>query len=317
MALDPQVQTVLDLVAKAGLPQFCELPPVEARALFDKTAPKLDIRPENVFRWEERTIPGPDGVIRIRIYTPHQPAPGERLPVLVYFHGGGFVIGSLDSYDALCRAIANRAQCIVVSVDYRLAPEHRFPAAVDDCCAALDWVDLAAESFDGDPQRIAVGGDSAGGNLAAVTALAARDAGGPPLVFQLLIYPVAGGAPDTASHHDFAEGYLLTRRNILWFYDCYLNDPAEQQDPRFAPLRAGDLSGLPPALLIVAGFDPLRDEDLAYGERLQAAGVEVEMANYTGMVHGFMSLSDMVDAGKAAIDQAAAALRRAFAARPQ
>lgn len=312
MAVDPQVQFVLDLVEKAGYPSFHELSPADARAMFDDTAPKLDIRPENVFRWEQRSIPGPEGEIPVRVYVPREAAAGELLPVLVYYHGGGFVIGSLDSYDSLCRAIANRADCIVVSVDYRLAPEHKFPAAVDDCCAALDWVEAMAEELGGDPDRIAIGGDSAGGNLAAVTAINARDNDGPPLVLQVLIYPVLGGAPETASHHDFAVGYLLTRKNILWFYDHYLNDEAELSDPRFAPLLADDLSGLPPTLLIVAGYDPLCDEGLAYGARLKEAGVTVDLARYPGMTHGFVTMSDPIDKGKEAIDQIARALRQAF-----
>jgi len=311
MTLDPQVQAVLDMIEEAGLPQFHELSPADARAMFEATVPKLDIRPETVFRWEERRIPGPGGEIPIRIYTPVEPE--APLPVLVYFHGGGFVIGSLDSYDALCRAIANRAGCIVVSVDYRLAPEAKFPAAVEDCLAALSWVHDNATELDADPERMAIGGDSAGGNLTAVTALGARDAGGPALRLQILIYPVAAGEPETGSHHAFAEGLLLTRANILWFYDNYLNGPEDRGDPRFAPLAAADLSGLPPALLIVAGYDPLRDEGLAYGERLKAAGVATEISNYEGMVHGFVSMSDVIAQGTVAIDQCADALRRAFA----
>jgi len=312
MTLDPQVETVLGLIEQAGYPEFCELSPEDARALFDATVPKLDIRPESVFRWEERRIPGPGGEIPVRIYTPVEPAADAPLPVLVYFHGGGFVIGSLDSYDALCRAIANRAGCIVVSVDYRLAPEAKFPAAAEDCLAALDWVHDHADEIDADPTRIAVGGDSAGGNLAAVTALQARDRGGPALRLQLLIYPVLAGEPESESHHAFAEGLLLTRRNLLWFYDHYLNGPADRTDPRFAPLAADDLSALPETLLIVAGYDPLRDEGLAYGERLQAAGVTTEVSNYAGMVHGFVSMADAVDKGLEAIGQCAGALRRAF-----
>ena len=172
MALDPQIEYVLDLVEKAGYPELCDLTPEAAREQFDATAPKLDARPQNVFRVEDRFIPGPAGAIPVRIYTPRETAEGETLPVLAYLHGGGFVVGSLDSYDSLCRVLANFTECIVVSVDYRLAPEHKFPAAVEDCIAALDWIDTNAEEFDGDPDRLALAGDSAGGNLAAVTAIA-------------------------------------------------------------------------------------------------------------------------------------------------
>lgn len=313
MALDKQVEFVLGLVEKADYPELCDLPPEEAREMFEATAPKLDARPENVFRVEDRYIEGPGGSIPLRIFTPHEPASGERLPVLVYLHGGGFVVGSLDSYDSICRVLANRTDCIVVSVDYRLAPEHKFPAAVEDCCEALDWVSENAAEFDGDGDRIAIAGDSAGGNLAAVTAVAARDAGGPALCQQVLIYPVAAGTPDSYSHHAFAEKLLLTRRNILWFYEQYLNGPDDAKDPRFAPLETPDLSGLPPTLLIVAGHDPLRDEGLAYGERLKQAGVDVTVTNYEGMIHGFFTMSDVIDAGGAAIDQVSAALRARFA----
>lgn len=313
MALDPQIEYVLGLVEKAGFPEFCDLGPEAARELFEATAPKLDIRPENVFRVEDRFIPGLPDPIPLRIYTPREPAAGEQLPILVYLHGGGFVVGSLDSYDSLCRALANRADCIVVSVDYRLAPEHKFPAAVEDCVEALNWVAENAGEFDGDAARIAIAGDSAGGNLAAVTAIVARDDEAPALCSQILVYPVAAGTPDSYSHHAFAEKLLLTRRNILWFYDQYLNGPEEATDPRFAPLETVDLSGLPPTLLIVAGYDPLRDEGLAYGERLRLAGVDVTVSNYEGMIHGFLTMSDAVDQGKVAIDQICATLRAAFA----
>ena len=234
------------------------------------------------------------------------------LPILVFYHGGGFVIGSLDSYDNLCRAIANRTDCIVVSVDYRLAPEHKFPAAVDDALEAYQWVIDHAGELDGDAGRMAIGGDSAGGNITAVTAIGIRDEGYMAPLLQILIYPVAGGEPETPSHYEFAEGLLLTRASILWFYDQYLDRPEDVTDPRFAPLLADDLSDLPPALVIVAGHDPLRDEGIAYADRLGQAGVEAELVNYEGMVHGFLSLADAVDQGKLAIDRVATALRAAF-----
>lgn len=312
MTLDPQAQFVLELVENANLPELCDLPPGEAREMFEATAPKLAVRPENVFRVEDRYIPGLADPIPLRIYTPVELAAGERLPVLVYLHGGGFVVGSLDSYDSTCRVLANRSGCIVVSVDYRLAPEHKFPAAVDDCVEALNWVAENAEEIDADPERMAIAGDSAGGNLAAVATVVARDDGGPALQLSVLIYPVAAGTPNSYSHHAFAEKHFLTRRTILWFYEQYLNGPDDAADPRFAPLETPDLSGLPPTLLIVAGYDPLRDEGLAYGERLRQAGVEVTISNYEGMLHGFITMADVVDKGMEAIDEISDALRKTF-----
>lgn len=312
MSLDPQIEYVLELVKNAGYPELHELSPADARAQFEQTVTVLDADPADVFDCADRAIDGPHGPIPIRIYTPRQPGPDTPLPVLLWLHGGGFVIGGLESYDSICRSLAIKADCIVVSVDYRLAPEHVFPAAPDDCYAALRWTAAHAHELGGDAQRIAVAGDSAGGNLSAVTAIAARDGGGPDLIFQLLVYPCTAPAPDSASHHDFAEGYLLTRGNIEWFYGLYTPDPTDRQDPRYAPLLCPDLSGLPPALVIVAGYDPLRDEGIAYAERLKEAGVPVELTNYAGMIHGFYSMSGAVDAGREAIDQSAKALRAAF-----
>lgn len=310
MGLDRQVEYVLGLVEKAGYPEFWQLSPQDARALFDKTAPALDAPFEEVSRFERIGVPGPAGNIRVNLYAP-QPRSAGPSPLLVYFHGGGFVVGSLESYDRLCRVLANRTGCLVASVDYRLAPEHKFPAAPDDCIAALRWLAEHAAEVGADPSRIAVGGDSAGGNLAAVTALQARD-GGPKLAFQLLVYPCTGARQDEPSHFAFAEKLLLTRKSVVWFYEQYIDREADRGDWRLAPLLAPALEGLPPALLIVAGHDPLRDEGIAYAERLKAAGVRVEYANYEGMVHGFFSLSGALDAGRQAIAQSAAALRRAF-----
>lgn len=311
LQLDPQVQFVLGLVEKAGYPEFWQLSPQAARELFDQTAPALDAKFEEVARLEQIRIPGPAGEIRVNLYAPQAKAAG-RLPLLVYFHGGGFVVGSLESYDKLCRVLANRAGCLVASVDYRLAPEHRFPAAPDDCLAALRWLAGHAAEIGADAARIAVGGDSAGGNLAAVTALRARE-GGPRLALQLLVYPCAGPRQDEPSHFAFAEKLLLTRRSILWFYEHYVGAEEDRADWRLAPLLAPDLAGVAPALVIVASHDPLRDEGVSYAERLKAAGVPTEFTEYEGQVHGFFSLSGAIDAGKRAIEQSAAALKRAFA----
>ena len=312
MPLEDDVRMVLGLVEKAGYPEMCDLSPVEARRQFDALAPSLDAKPEPVHRVEDRTLPGPAGAIPVRVYWPSAPDPAAPLPVLVYLHGGGWVVGSLASYDSLCRQFANKAGCIVVSVDYRLAPEHPFPAAPEDCLAAFQWVAANADALGGDPARIAVGGDSAGGNLAAVVAQQARRTGGRQPVFQLLIYPATAPEPELESQHAFATGYLLTRRTMLWFYGHYLAGQPVRRDPRFAPLAAADLAGLPPALVIVAEYDPLRDEGIIYAEKLMKAGNRVDLACYAGQVHGFMALSAAIAGGRTAIAQAAAALRAAF-----
>lgn len=310
MPLDPQVQHVLDLVRQAGGPEYWQMTPEEARDWHSRKAGFFDIKPETVFRSEDRGISGPGGIIPLRIYTPRMT--GESLPVLVWLHGGGHVVGSLDSYDAVSRQLALQADCIVVSVAYRLAPEHKFPAGVEDSFVALSWVACYAESLGGDPGRIAIGGDSAGGNLAAVCALLARDAGFPRLRFQLLVYPRTAPWEDSASHNEFAEGHLLTRKTILWFHNHYLRSDADRQDWRWAPLIVPDLSGQPPALVIVAECDPLRDDGIAYADRLRRQGNAVELTTYAGMVHPFFSMGGVVDAGRKAIAQAAAALSRAF-----
>lgn len=310
MPLDPQIQDVLKLVEQAGYPEYWQLTPAAARAQFEKTAPILDARPLPLHRVEDRDIPGPGGALPVRVYWPHDST--EPLPLLVWLHGGGFVLGGLDSYDAICRQLAHRIGCIVVSVAYRLAPEHKFPAAVEDSVAALNWTAAHAAELGGDAQRLAIAGDSAGGNLAAVTSILARDAGGPALRHQLLIYPCTAPQPGTPSHFRYAEGYLLNHHDVLWFYDHYLNSPADRRDFRYAPLLAEDLSNLPPAMVIVAGFDPLHDEGVAYAERLRAAGNPVELVDYPGMVHAFYSMSGTVDTARDALARSAQALRQAF-----
>ena len=313
MPLDPQVQAVLDKIRDAGNPEYWQMSPQQARDWHNRKAGILDVKPEPVFKTRDRSIPGPAGPIPVRMYVPHQTA--EPLPVLVWLHGGGHVVGSLDSYDALCRQLALQSDCLVVSVAYRLAPEHKFPAGVEDSFAALRWTAHHAAEIGGDPNRLAVGGDSAGGNLAAVCAILARDAGGPKLVMQLLVYPRTAPDEDFASHNEFAEGHLLTRKTILWFHQHYRASDADRQDFRYAPLICKDLSRLPPALIIVGECDPLRDDGIAYAERLQRDGNAVELTNYPGMVHPFFSMGGAVDAGRRAVTQAASALRRAFNSR--
>lgn len=313
MPLDPQVEYVLDLVRKAGNPEYWQMTPEQARDWHNRKAAILDIEPQPVYRIEDRAVPGVAGDIPIRLYTPR--APSGSFPMLVWLHGGGHVVGNINSYDALCRSLALQADCLVASVDYRLAPEHKFPAGVEDSFAALAWVGEHAAEFGGDPRRIAIGGDSAGANLAAVCAILARDGGFPPLVFQLLVYPRTAPDEDSSSHQSFAEGYLLTRKTILWFHDHYRRSEEDRKDFRYAPLICPDLSRLPPALVIVGEYDPLRDDGIAYAERLEREGNTVELAHYAGMVHPFFSMGGAIDAGRRAQAQAATALRQAFARR--
>lgn len=310
MPLDEQAATWLEEVSRSGLPSLNEMPVDQARQTYLAVVAQCGLKPEAVASRTERTIPGPHGPIPIRVYTPQGSGP---FPVLVYFHGGGWVIGHPDAVDGPCTALANRAHAVVVSVDYRLAPEHPFPAPLDDCLAATTWVTEQATLLNGDPERIAVGGDSAGGNLAAVVSLLCRDQGGPMPLLQLLIYPATDVASDTASYRDNGEGYFLTSALMKWFYDHYLPDQSSRSDWRASPLRAPDLGNLPPALIITAEYDPLRDEGEAYGMRLVAAGNLVTMKRYQGQIHAFAAnLAGVMTQGKVAIEQAAWHLRQAF-----
>ena len=311
MPLDPQARAVLDQMAAAGGPPLNTLSAAQAREVMIALA-TMGGDPEPVGRVEDREATGPNGAIPVRIYTP---TGGGPFPVLVYFHGGGWVLGSIETHDTVCRSLANAADCVVVSADYRLAPEHKFPAAADDCYAATHWVTANAASFNADPERIAVGGDSAGGNLAAVVALMARDRGEPALAYQLLIYPATDYLPDTPSYRENAEGYLLTRDDMVWFWNHYLRDEADGKNPYASPLRAASLRGLPPALVITAEFDPLRDEGEMYAARLREAGVAADVIRYDGMIHGFVSMAAVLERGRDAVQRAAAELRSRFAGR--
>jgi acetyl esterase len=308
MPLDPQAQTLLEKMRVSGIPPFHTLPVEDARqAMLDfvgKTKHTV-----SVYRVEDRTISGTAGPIPIRIYTPAGVGP---LPVLVYFHGGGWVLGSIETHDPVCRELTRAVGCIVVSVDYRLAPEHPFPIPLEDCYAAVCWVARCSADINGDAQRIAVAGDSAGGNLAAAVALTARDRGTPPLAYQALIYPVLDYAFDTASYRDYGDDYFLTKDMMMWFWQHYLRDQAYGLHPQAAPLRAQNLCGLPPTLLLTAEFDPLRDEGEAYAERLQAAGGEVEYRCYAGLIHGFLGLTSMSDTAARAMIETASTLRTAL-----
>ncbi len=312
MPLADEARWVLDLVRRADAPEYCDLTPGEARAAHEARADKLAPAKRELHRVEDRELPGPAGVIPVRIYTPR--AFTAPAPVTVWLHGGGHVVGSLDSYDRLCRVLAAGADCVVVSVDYRLAPEHKFPAAVEDSFAALCWVGDHAAANGWDPARVAVAGDSAGGNLAAVCAILAREQRAPALRFQLLVYPATAAHADSQSQREFAEGHLLTRRVIAWFQDHYLRNDADRTDFRYAPLLASDLAGLPPALVVVAECDPLRDEGIEYAERLRAAGNVCTLTCYPGMIHPFFSMSGALQSAREAVDEAAAALRRSLAA---
>jgi len=311
IALDPQMKIILDAFNAAG-PMFLRAETAEqARAKMRALLEANQIPAPAIYRVEDRHIAGADGQIAARIYTPEGSPP---MGVLVYFHGGGWVLGDLESHDRVCRALANGAGCVVVSIDYRLAPEHVFPAGAMDCYAATQWVAENAASFGADRSRMAVGGDSAGGNLAAAVSLMARDRGGPAINFQLLLYPVPDCALDTPSQKEFTEdGYVLSRADMEWFWKNYLDRAAEKNNPYACPLRAKNLSGLPPALVLTASHDPLRDEGERFAERLIAAGVKVTCTRYEGVTHGFVSFADALDKGKEGIRQAADALKAAFA----
>ena len=311
--LDPQARALLERIAAAGRPALHTLTPPEAREEYRRARRALHPEAPDVAAVEDLTLPGPGGPIGARLYRPRGTASAEVLPVLVYFHGGGFIIGDLDTHDVVCRTLANEAGGAVVSVDYRLAPEHKFPAAVEDAMAATRWVADEARRLAVDPARLAVGGDSAGGNLAAVVSLSARDAGGPPIVFQLLIYPGTHPPHNTQSAAANGEGYLMTRATLDYFRAHYVRGPQDFNDWRCAPLLAPDLSRLPPALVITAGYDPLLDEGKAFADRLAAAGVDVRHHCYEGMIHGFITMGKVLDAATQALEESGAALKDAFA----
>jgi acetyl esterase len=311
MPLDPQAKQMMDQLGAAGMPALEEMGVEGARQAILAMV-QMGGEPAAMANVTNRAIPGPAGEIPVRIYTPDGTPP---FPAVVYFHGGGWVIGSLDSHDGTCRDLANGAGAVVVSVDYRLAPEHKFPAGPEDAYAATKWVADNAASLGVDAKRIAIGGDSAGGNLTAVVALMARDRGGPPLVFQVLVYPATDAALDTRSYDENAEGYFLTRKAMEWFWGHYLPTAADGANPYASPLRATSLKALPPALVITAEFDPLRDEGEAYARKLEEAGVHVRLKRYDGMIHGFFGMGRVLDQGKQAMAEATGNLRLCFASR--
>ncbi|MCY4343335.1 MAG: alpha/beta hydrolase [Gammaproteobacteria bacterium] len=306
MPLVPEYQAMLEALAAEPGPSIPEMSPEEARALYRMMRPlNADLTVGEVI---ERSVPGPAGEVPLRIYRPQAPGPH---PLLAYFHGGGWVIGDLDTADAACRDLCETAGCVVASVDYRLAPEHRFPAAVDDCYAALEWLSGHAEELGGNG-RLAVAGESAGGNLAAVLCLKARDEAGPKIDFQLLLYPVADHDLSRPSYVDNGAGYILETPTMRWFWEHYCPDPAGRSHPHASPLRATDHGELPPALVMTAEFDPLRDEGNFYAETLAAAGTQVEAICYDGLVHDFFATAQQFKASRAPFKAACAALRKAL-----
>lgn len=301
--LDEEVAAFLAEFDAAGLPEWHQLSVAAARRIEDDLF-SPDELPEVTLR-RDLAFEGPDGDVPVRVYRDVEPP----APVLVFLHGGGWTLGTLDSADDVCAELARRGECVVLSVDYRLAPEHPFPAALSDACAALAWAAGTAEAFGGDPDHLRVGGTSAGGNLAAAAALHAREFGGPDLDHQLLLYPMVDPGVDTDSAEERADVPLLSRGDLAWFWEQYLRSPVDRYNPFAAPLRADDLGGLPPATVVTAGHDPLRDEGAAYAERLADAGVPVDHLDYPSMPHGFLSLTDEAGAADAAMDEVAAAVR--------
>ncbi len=315
--IDPQAQALIDLIAARAMPAIQTLSPAEARTFYRDRRFLTQPAPPAIAEVRPLEASGPHGAIPLRLYRPESNA--AALPLLVYFHGGGWTIGDLDTHDVLCREFAIGAGCAVLSVDYRMGPEHRFPAAVDDCMAATRWAREHAALLRIDPARVAVGGDSAGGNLAAVVAIAARDGGAErdavPLVFQLLIYPATDMRRGHASHTANGIGYLLERDTIAYYHDHYIGDPTHDLDWRASPLLADDLSGLPPALVLTAGYDPLRDEGADYADRLSAAGTRCTYACFERQIHGFITMGRVIAEANSAVSFCAAELSRAFSAR--
>ncbi|HZT89227.1 MAG TPA: alpha/beta hydrolase [Stellaceae bacterium] len=308
--LHPQIVKVIKAMEEAKLRPIEAMTPAEARAQMEFTSRARKTEPLPIARAEDRTIPGPAGDLPVRLYWPNAPGP---VPAIAYYHGGGHVIGSLDTHDAVARNLCAGAETLVASVDYRMGPEHKFPAAVEDSFAALQWLHASAASLGADPERLGVHGDSAGANLAAVVALMARDAGRPRLRLQSLVYPISDYAMATPSYETFATDYgILTRDAMRWFRDHYLRSPADAEDWRASPIKAASLAGVAPAIVVTAECDVLHDDGQNYAEALRRAGVPVEYREYPGMIHAFFGMTPGVDAALEAQQAVWAAFKRAF-----
>jgi acetyl esterase len=314
MMLDAEARFLLDLFEKAiqnGRPKLNTLPVNVGRPAVDKMSEDGEADPPEVASVADGTLPGAAGPIKFRRYRPLGSAAGA-LPTLIYYHGGGFVIGNIETHDSTCRRLANKSRCQVISIDYRLAPEHPFPAPTDDGLAAFRHIRDNAARFEVDASRIAVGGDSAGGAMAAVVCQSCKTAGEAGPAFQMLIYPATDSSKSTESREKFAEGYFLSKELMDWFWKQYVPGNTKLSDLRLSPLLAKDVSGLPPAFVLTAGFDPLRDEGRAYADRLIDAGVKTTYVNYPGTIHGFFSLTRFLKQGLLANDEAAAVLSAHF-----
>jgi len=312
MPLDPLLKSFLDHVAAEAGPKMWEMDPPAAREALAQLMAFAGPKDVPIGKVSNIAIPGPAGDIPARVYTPVA-AGGEPLPALIFFHGGGFVIGSVDTHDGLARMLANGSGCRVISVEYRLSPEHRFPAAVEDAFAATSWIEKSAAQLGIDANRLAIGGDSAGGNLAAVVTHLARDAGAPRLAFQMLLFPVTHFGADTVSKREFAEGYFLEAKGMEWFGAHYMGPEPDLHHPHASPLLNDKLNGLPPAYVMVAGFDPLHDEGVEYAEKLRKAGIAVTIDDYPELVHDFIYLVGVLPQASEAMNKAAKALKEALA----
>jgi acetyl esterase len=309
MWMHPDARRMLDAIIASGEPPLETLPVAKARAIADARVIRTNFPPDPIERVWDELIDGPGGKLRLRLYRPRSDRP---LPVLIYLHGGGWTVGNLDTHDPQCRRLALRAECLVVSVEYRLAPEHRFPAAVDDCLAAAHWVGREIAKHGGDAARAAVAGDSSGGTLSAVVSQHAPAIPGLRIALQVLIYPGTDLRANSETYRTLGQGFFLTAAKMAWFINNYLAHPGDALDPRASPLLAEPLAEEPPALILTAGLDPLLSEGRAYADRLRKAGVPAEIVNYEGWPHGFFFWSD-TDAAKDALERIVSALRQAFA----